>query len=110
MVQTWSRWQAASTPGRARFRPPVAVSGRAAQSGYALGQGLVEPQAARVIDNLVGAFLDRDRLEQVVVDKHDQQFALGERGIEVDQRGAGDRKSVGAGKSGSVRVEPGGRR
>src|SRR3546814_19460159 len=66
MVQTWSRGQAASTPGRARFRPPVAVSGRAAQSGYALGQGLVEPQAARVIDNLVGAFLDREDRKSVV--------------------------------------------
>jgi hypothetical protein len=50
---------------------------------------LIEPQTARVIDDLVAAFLDRDRLEQLMIDEHDQQVAAGERAVEVDQFGAG---------------------
>src|SRR3546814_16738345 len=53
---------------------------------------LVEPEPARVVDDLVAAFLDRDRLEQVVIDEDDQEVAAGERAVEVDQFGAGARE------------------
>src|SRR3546814_2978165 len=42
--------------------------------------------------SLVAAFLDRDRLEQVVIDEDDQEVAAGERAVEVDQFGAGARE------------------
>src|SRR3546814_3528505 len=50
---------------------------------------LVEPKPACIIDDLVAAFLDRDRLEEVVIDQDDKSVAAGERAVEVDQLGAG---------------------
>ena len=38
---------------------------------------LVEPQSAGVIDDLVAAFFDRDRFEQVVIDEDDEQITTG---------------------------------
>jgi hypothetical protein len=36
---------------------------------------LVRPDAARVVDDLVAALVERDRFEHVVIDQHDQQVA-----------------------------------
>src|SRR5688500_1846537 len=56
------------------------------------GRRLVEPQAARIIDDLVAALFQRDRLEQVVIDEHDEQVASGQRAVEIEQLGAGARE------------------
>jgi hypothetical protein len=40
------------------------------------GDGLVGPDAARVVDQLGGAFGQRDHAEHVVVDQHDQDVAF----------------------------------
>src|SRR3546814_13272277 len=73
-----------SGKGRASGSPVEPTAGRAVR--------LVEPQAARVIDDLVAALLDRDRFEKIVVDEDDEEVAAGQRAVEVDQFGAGARE------------------
>ncbi len=47
--------------------------------------GLVGPDAAGVVDDLARAFGERDRLEHVMVDQHDEQVAAFDRVVDVDQ-------------------------
>ena len=44
--------------------------------GASLRARLVGPDAARVIDELVRAFVERDRFEHVVIDQHDHHAAF----------------------------------
>ena len=45
---------------------------------------LIEPKSARVIDNLVPALFERDRLEKFVIYKDNQQVACSQSAVEID--------------------------
>ena len=51
--------------------------------------GLIRPDAARVVDDLAGALGQRHVAEHVVIDEHDQDVGILQRGVEIDERGAG---------------------
>src|SRR5690606_29779067 len=46
---------------------------------------LVEPETAGIINDLVGALFQGNRLEEIMVYENDEKLALGKRAVEVDE-------------------------